>query len=58
MAFLLIHNDRMAARVGLKLWYNSVYGRLGGWFRMQAVTGININYGVCVSSLADEKLSY
>ena len=24
---------------------------------MQAVTGININYGVCVSSLANEKLS-
>ena len=58
MVFLLIHDDRLAAKVGYKRWYNSVYGRLGGWFRVQAVTEMNINYRVYIGSLADEKLSY
>ena len=57
MAFLLIHNDRMAAKVGYKHWYNSVYGRLGGWFRMRAVAEININYGVYISSYNEKQLS-
>ena len=47
----------MAAKMGLKRWYNSVYGWLGGWFRMRAIDVININYRVYVGSLADEKLS-
>ena len=57
MMFLLIHDDRLAAKVGYKRWYNSVYGRLGGWFRVRAVTEININYGASISSLENEKLS-
>ena len=57
MVFLLVHDDRLAAKVGLKRWYNSVYGRLGGWLRMHAVTEITINNGASISSLENEKFS-
>lgn len=57
MVFLLIYDDRLAAKVGYKRWYNSVYGRLGGWFRMHTVAEININYRVSIGLLAEKQFS-
>ena len=57
MVFLLIHDDRMAAKVGYKHWYNSVYGRLGGWFRVRTGHEINIKYGVRIGSRKEKQFS-